>query len=199
MHRPHPLSDVRGRRVRGVTAAALIVLAHAVSPFASAQAPAREEASGVRPPMSPRRAFFTSLLAPGLAQSQMDRGSGLLFATVEALSLTMYAKASRDLDVARGFSRDSTPARYTVDPSTGDVLRDSLGAPLVAEWATTRYGEGRVRARKTHVEDWIALLIFNHLVAAADAFVAAQLWDLPARVSARAAPRTVQVEARIPW
>ena len=35
-------------------------------------------------------------------------------------------------------------------------------------------------ARKTHVEDWEAALVFNHLISAADAFVAAQLWDLPA-------------------
>jgi hypothetical protein len=78
-------------------------------------------------------------------------------------------------------------------------VRDSTGALVVAEWATTRYGPGRVRARKTHVEDWVALLVFNHLVAAADAFVAAHLWDLPTRVSIRATPAGARVFANIPW
>jgi hypothetical protein len=39
------------------------------------------------------------------------------------------------------------------------------------------------RSRKLHVEDWTAAIIFNHLIAGADAFVGAQLWDVPTRVS----------------
>jgi hypothetical protein len=35
-----------------------------------------------------------------------------------------------------------------------------------------------------HVEDWLAVIAFNHLFSGADAFVAAQLWDLPLKVSA---------------
>jgi hypothetical protein len=129
----------------------------------------------------------------------MGRGTGILFATVEALGITMYAKSSRDLNVAKGFVSDSSPLLYSMDDATGQPLRDSTGAPIVAEWTTTRYGPGRVRARRTHVEDWVALLVFNHLVAAADAFVAAQLWDLPSRVTLRASPRGATVTARIPW
>ena len=47
------------------------------------------------------------------------------------------------------------------------------------------------------IEDWIALLVFNHLVSGADAFVAAHLWDLPAQVStSESAPRTLNVGIR---
>jgi hypothetical protein len=153
----------------------------------------------VQPPISPGRAFFTSLIAPGLGQARLERGTGILFVTVEALGLTMYAKSSRDLRLAKGFASDSTPARYAVDPATGEPQRDSTGALVVAEWVTSKYATGRIQARKTHVEDWIALLVFNHLIAAADAFVAAQLWDLPARVSVQATPTSGRVSANIRW
>ena len=46
----------------------------------------------------------------------------------------------------------------------------------------------RVRARRTHYEDWLAVLVFNHLIAGADAYVAAQLWDLPDKVAIRQTP-----------
>ena len=176
-----------------------LLLVAAVSSAAVAQPTTPPPVGPVQPPLSPGRAFLISLVAPGLAQARMERGTGILFVTVEALGLTMYAKSSRDLAVAKGFANDSTPARYTVDPTTGEPQRDSTGALVVAEWVTTRYGPGRVQARKTHVEDWIALLIFNHLIAAADAFVAAQLWDLPARVSVQAWPGAGRVSASIRW
>jgi hypothetical protein len=56
-----------------------------------------------------------------------------------------------------------------------------------------------VRARKQHVEDWVALLIFNHLFAAADAFVAAQLWDVPARVSVQRDGDRTRLTATVRW
>ena len=39
-----------------------------------------------------------------------------------------------------------------------------------------------MRTRRLHYEDWLAVLVFNHLIAGADAYVAAQLWDLPGKV-----------------
>jgi hypothetical protein len=47
-----------------------------------------------------------------------------------------------------------------------------------------RYDADLVRTRQLHVEDWLAVLAFNHLFAGADAFVAAQLWDIPVRMTA---------------
>jgi hypothetical protein len=58
-----------------------------------------------------------------------------------------------------------------------------------------------VRARSAHVEDWIALLVANHLFAGADAFVAAHLWDVPARLGLRVVPRAggTTVSASFRW
>lgn len=152
------------------------------------------------PPVAPGRAFLQSLVVPGLAQSRLDRPTGALFVAVEALAVTMLAKSNYDLRVARAFSRDSTPASYELDAATGLPRRDpETGALVVATWRGPRYTEGRVRARRTHVEDWRALLVFNHLFAALDAFVSAQLWDLPGRVEWQAAPGRQTIGWSIPW
>jgi hypothetical protein len=50
-----------------------------------------------------------------------------------------------------------------------------------------------------HVEDWAAVLIFNHLIAGADAFVSAHLWDVPAAVSVSGAPGGAAMRVAIPW
>jgi adenylate cyclase len=49
---------------------------------------------------------------------------------------------------------------------------------------TNRYTADLVRTRRLHVEDWLAVIGFNHLFAGADAFVAAQLWDVPVQLTA---------------
>jgi hypothetical protein len=168
---------------------------------ATAQAPAAPVAiTAATTPVKPGRAFFQSLLVPGLAQAKLDRPAGIIFVATELLALTMYAKSTYDYRTARAFSRDSTPLRYTIDPTTGLPATDpESGAPVVAAWAASRYTEGLVRARRAHVEDWAALLIFNHLIAGADAFVAAQLWDLPGKVDFRIAPRVSRVGWQLPW
>ena len=64
-------------------------------------------------------------------------------------------------------------------------------------FARNRYAP-RVRSRRTQYEDWIAVLVFNHLFAGADAFVAAQLWDMPIRGSLRpVGARGVVVQASV--
>jgi hypothetical protein len=151
------------------------------------------------PPISPARAFFASALLPGLGQAPLRRGTGLLFVTAEAVALTMYGKSRHDLAIARAYTRDSTPLSYTIDTETGVAKRDSTGALVVASWLPSRYSVDRVRARKTHVEDWLAVLIFNHLFAGIDALVAAQLWELPAQVEFRVLPRGLAVRANFSW
>ena len=49
------------------------------------------------------------------------------------------------------------------------------------------------------VEDWIALLVANHLFAASEAFVAASLWDVNARVTVSGNRSNLLVGARIEW
>ncbi len=135
-------------------------------------------------PITPRRAFFSSLLVPGTGQAALDRPyAGGVFMLVEAIALTMMHRSAEDARLARSFSRDSTPLTYQTDPVTGVVARDTLGHPVVTAWEQSRYSLGIGRARRLHLEDWVAVLFFNHLFSGADAYVAALLWDLPDKVS----------------
>jgi hypothetical protein len=136
------------------------------------------------PPISPRSAFLRSLFVPGLGQAALERGTaGAIFVSLEALSLLMTIKSKRDLRVARRLEADSV--FFGIEPDGDTVFVHPLA--------------GRVRARKQHVEDWVALLIFNHLFAAADAFVAAQLWDVPVRVSVQRDGERTRLTATVRW
>lgn len=46
----------------------------------------------------------------------------------------------------------------------------------------------RVDGKRQEIQDWIVLLVFNHLMAGAEAFVSAQLWDFPVELESRALP-----------
>ena len=61
------------------------------------------------------------------------------------------------------------------------------------------FSEGLENVRKGHVEDWVAFLIANHLFAAADAYVAAHLWDLPTQITVKPAADGARVAARLSW
>jgi hypothetical protein len=143
----------------------------------------------LRPPISPRRAFLYSFLVPGAGQARLDRGyAGAMFFLIEVSAITLARRSAEDLRIARRFSGDSIPLRYTVDPVTGAPALDGEGNPQVAAWRLPRYDAAYVRTRKLHYEDWLAVVAFNHLFAGADAFVAAQLWDLPGKVGLRQSP-----------
>jgi hypothetical protein len=108
-----------------------------------------------------------------------------LYFTIEAVSLAMLVKSRHDLALARRHQNEPVLADYRRDPVTGVPLADPQGRYIPGDSVQTRYDSELVRARRTHVEDWISMLVFNHLFAAADAFVASLLWDLPARVELR--------------
>jgi hypothetical protein len=177
--------------------------------------------STLRPPISPRRAFLYSLFIPGLGQAKLDRpNAAALFVGVELLSIAMARKTSLSLDQAARLRGDSVTVGYVADSTASPELPDPLSGQLTAVECTTgdptvgspevaggpfpvrcatRYTVDRVRARRLQLEDWFAALIFNHLLSGADAFVAAQLWDLPGEVSMRAHPRGLTVDAALPW
>jgi hypothetical protein len=159
-----------------------------VKPVAPVGVTARVDSSAHKPPVTPRRAFLYSLAVPGAGQAALGRQfwGGAFFLT-EGLSLALVYRAAENLRLARQFRADSVPLTYQVDAAGQPVLGGD-GRPTVATWSVSRYSAARVRARRTHYEDWVAVLIFNHLIAGADAYVAAQLWDLPARVGVRADP-----------
>ena len=147
----------------------------------------------LRPPISPRRAFLYSLLIPGQGQMSLRRErTAALFGAIEIGSIFMLLKSENDLKIARAHVADSVfTGTYT--PSTTSDPADSLPVYTPDRLAA------RVRARQLHVQDWVAALVFNHLLSGAEAFVAAQLWDLPAQVSFRPAPRGLAVNASIAW
>jgi hypothetical protein len=152
-------------------------------PAPSSQQPA--PGSALRPPISPGTAFLDSFILPGYGQSRLGSPyTGALFFTVEAVAVLRVRQAQIDLKYAQRHLNDSTLVvqTYEQDPTTGQPLRDSLGRFIPATYAYSKYDSALVSARKTHLEDWWAVIIFNHLISGADAFVEAQLWDLPAHV-----------------
>lgn len=154
----------------------------------------------ILPPITPRRAFLYSLLVPGAGQARLDRGrAGAMFFLIEVSSIMLAHRSAEDLRIARRFSRDSIPLRYQLNATTGQPVLDANGLPTVAEWRASRYDAAYVRTRKLHYEDWIAVVAFNHLFAGADAFVAAQLWDLPGRVAIKQTPFGPLLLATIPF
>ncbi len=141
------------------------------------------------PPITARRAFLYSALLPGLGQTALDRKyTGATFFLIEAMSWALLRRSTADVRTAKAFLGDSVPRTYAIDPSTGLAQRDAQGNPVVATWTQTAYTADLLRARKLHVEDWVAVILFNHLFSGADAYVAANLWDLPQHLGVRAAP-----------
>lgn len=156
------------------TLAADTVPAAAPAPLPAAL-PADTAAPGA---ITPRGAFFRSLVLPGWGQSELGaplRG-GVYFA-LEAGSLWMLYKSDRRLREALAEER---VARETGALAAGARL------PLV-------------RDRQNQREDWITLSIFWLFFAGADAFVAAHLQDFD--VSVGAAPRpdgALELRATVP-
>ncbi len=147
----------------------------------------------LRPPVTPRRALISSLLVPGLGQTRLDRPTaGAVFVAAEIAGVAMLGKSLADLGAARALRRDSITLVIPVDTlgrPTGQPVRRPGG-----------FSSELVRARSLHVEDWIAFLFFNHLLSGAEAFVAAQLYDLPAQISAQPGPRGgVGVALSLAW
>jgi hypothetical protein len=131
------------------------------------------------PPLTPKRAFMYSALLPGFGQSRLDRGtSGALFASIELAAIVMMRRSQMDLREARRYQIDTLPNQYLV--AADAVIKDGV--------FTNRFTRDLVRTRRLHVEDWMAVVAFNHLFAGADAFVSAQLWDVPVELTAYPRP-----------
>lgn len=152
-------------------------------------APKRELKPFIPAPITARRAFLYSALIPGMGQAALDRKyTGATFFLIEAMSWALLRRSVDDERIAKSFVGDSVPQTYAINPATGLAQRDAQGNPLVATWAQTRYSPELIRARALHVEDWVAVILFNHLFSGADAFVAANLWDLPQHLGMRVSP-----------
>jgi len=59
-------------------------------------------------------------------------------------------------------------------------------------------GSDKVAAKRQELQDWIVLLAFNHLLAGAEAYVAAQLWDFPGEIQLQTLPKGVGAGLHLP-
>jgi hypothetical protein len=142
-----------------------------------------------QPPISSKRAFLYSLVVPGYAQSMLDRHrAGTLFMAFEAFTVVMIRQSAADMREARRNVADSVIVSFV----------DASGVPQIS-YQRTPFSSALLRSRRAHFEDWMAVLLANHLFAAADAYVAALLWDLPAEMSLRAEPHSVGFALRLRW
>jgi hypothetical protein len=143
----------------------------------------------IRAPLSPRRAFLYSLLLPGYSQSVLGRHrAGALQLAFEAASIIMIRQSAADVREARRMRADSITISFV----------DDAGRPLLRR-VPTPFTESLVRSRRSHLEDWIAVLLANHLFSAADGYVASLLWDLPAEVSVSATDGSTNLGFRVRW
>ena len=143
----------------------------------------------LRPPLSPPRAFVYSLALPGYAQSVLGRGrTGTLLLAFESVALIMIRESAGSLREARRNRADSVIVSYVND----------AGDPAV-RYERTPFSGALVRARQEQLEDWIAVLVGNHLFSAIDAYVAAHLWDVPMEVAYRSSARARGLALRLYW
>lgn len=61
-----------------------------------------------------------------------------------------------------------------------------------------RTGDPSVEAKKQELEDWLTLLVFNHLMAGLEAYVSAHFWDFPGDLSFQAGPGGAGVSLSVP-
>ncbi|HSQ29392.1 MAG TPA: hypothetical protein VLN49_06070 [Gemmatimonadaceae bacterium] len=170
-----------------VACAAAAVPARAQRPDTAAARTTVARADSLKPPITPRRAFLYSFVAPGYSQSILGRHkAAMAFLFVEAVSIAMIRESAADVHEARRTANDTIVVSYGAG-----------GAPPTT--STPRFSGAEVRTREAHVEDWVALLVANHLFAGADAFVAAHLWDVPAHVGFRVLPGSAAVSASLKW
>lgn len=148
---------------------------------------------------SPRRAFLTSLLLPGSMQLKMDRQkAAAIFLLAEGGTVGMSLKSWNDLSKAKAARRD-TVGTPVLNPDGTPQTDPETGQPVIEYSPRNKNLADRVRARRAHLEDWIAVVVFNHLFAGADAYVAANLADFDANVEVSSGERRMGLRARLAW
>ena len=147
-------------------------------------------ADTVKPPISPRRAFLYSAIVPGSGQAILGRHkAAAVMLLIEGMAIAMLRQSAASVGEARRMSGDSVITSYV--NASGDSVPN---APV-----PRRFDSPYVHTRQSQVEDWAAFLIANHLFSGADAFVAANLWELPAQLQIRVTPQGASVGAKLTW
>ncbi len=148
---------------------------------------------------SPRRAFLTSLLLPGSMQVKHNRKkAATIFLVAEAGSVGMSIKSWNDLSKAKA-ARSDTVGTPVLNPDGTPQIDPDTGEPVISYAPRNQNIADRVRVRRAHLEDWLAIVVFNHLFAGADAYVAANLADFDANVQVSNGERRMGVRARVAW
>jgi hypothetical protein len=167
-----------------------VFASRASAQVARADTARQSAADSLKPPISPRRAFLYSFIMPGYSQSVLGRQrAATLFLLIEAIGVSMIRESAADAHEARRMATDSIVVSW-VD-AAGNLQKTITPPP---------FSSREVNTRDAHVEDWVAVVIANHLLAGADAFVASHLWDVPARLAIRVVPGGgAAVGASISW
>jgi hypothetical protein len=148
-------------------------------------------AQQLQPPLSPRRAFLYSFAVPGYSQSVFGRRKAAAgFMLFEAICISMVRESIAGVNEARRSRQDTVVLSWIDESGRLRVPPDTV---------TPMFGDREVRSRQAQVEDWVAVLVANHLLAGADAFVASHLWDVPVRLGVRARPEGVLLAATLSW
>ena len=155
----------------------------------------------LRPPLSPRRAFLYSLAIPGYGQSVLGRHkAAIAFLFVEGMALAMIRESGAEVREARQLAmNDSTTPNVQSWVDQSGATRIDQNGRAVADTAARLFTDQEVHSRRAHIEDWVALLVANHLFAGADAFVASNLWDVGPRLALKPVPGGVAVVATFTW
>jgi hypothetical protein len=80
----------------------------------------------------------------------------------------------------------------------GLTVTMALKASHQLAYIEERGDQEAIDAKRQEVQDWVVLLVFNHLLAGCEAYVSAYLWDFPVELEQRALPgERVGVGARV--
>jgi hypothetical protein len=135
-----------------------------------------EELEG--PPVSPRGAFFRSLILPGWGQA--------------------YAGAPGKGAVYFGLAGSSVWMSYVSRRQLADARREQFWLRERGEIGPTER-IGIVEAREQQFEDWAALTVFLFFLSGADAFVSAYFSDFDERIGVQpAADGSLRLQAGFP-
>jgi hypothetical protein len=149
---------------------------------------------------SPRRAFFMSLLMPGYSQLKLERKkAAAIFVTTEVATIAMSVKSKIDLQKAVKARTDSVTIALFDSEANQPIIDPETGLQKTETKLRNQNLADRVKARRTHLEDWIAGIVFNHLFSGADAYVSANLADFDTNIGVSSTGRGVRVVARAYW
>jgi hypothetical protein len=142
--------------------------------------------------ITPRSAFFRSVLLPGWGQLSVGANRrAVAFITLQSTSWYMLVKtlnkvsaAHKRINEVRAIAKDSLLADTTTAAKTRYANADSLKL-AIDTFTIVKNKQKLLHSREEQRQDWITYTLFLTLASGVDAFVAAQLADFPATITTR--------------